>query len=82
MNKEIVQLIRSSAGFVEVLKTYLVSGDHADADRKEKVAKVEEMFKDKLSHMDDEELEDALEQGMGDEPDGDTVSIVWSFIDE
>ncbi len=82
MNKEILQLIRTSAGIVEVIKTHLVSGDADDADRKEKVAQIEELFKSKLSHMDEDELEIAVEDGMAVEENGDTLSIVWSFIDE
>lgn len=77
MDKEILQLIRSSAGTLEVIKTHLVS----DADREEKVEQIEELFKSLLPHMDEDDLEMAVEDGMADEEDGDTISIVWSFID-
>ena len=81
-NMEILQVIRSSANMVEVLCTHLTPMDSDSPIRKEKVAKAEETFKNALLNLDEDEVEEALENGYGDDSDGDTVSLVWSDFTE
>ena len=80
-NMEVLQVIRSCAGTVSVLCTHIVPIDHDSPIRKEKVVNAEQTFKNALSNLDDEDLEEALENSYGDDSDGDCVNIVWSNID-
>jgi hypothetical protein len=80
-NMEIVQVIRSSAGVVEVLCTHIVPTDSKSPIRKEKVAKAEETFRAALVNLDVDDIEEALGNEFGDDGDGDCVNFVWSEID-
>ena len=81
-NMEILQVVRSSAGVVEVLCTHIVPMDADSPIRKEKVAKAEATFKGALSNLDDEYLEEALDNGFAEDSDGDCVNIIWVDITE
>lgn len=77
---QLLQVIRSSAGVVEVLCTYVVPCDSDSTIRKELVAKAEKTFKGALSNLDDDDLEEAVENGFAEDSDGDCVNLVWSDI--
>jgi hypothetical protein len=81
-NMEILQVIRSSAGVVEVLCTHIAPFDGDSPIRKEKIAKAEATFKAALSNLNEDDLDTALCDGYGEDDDGDCVNIVWSDIDE
>ena len=70
-----------SAGLVEVLCTHIVPIDSDSPIRKEKLAKAEETFRAALGDLDVDAIEKALDNGYGDDGDGDCVNFVWSNID-
>ena len=81
-NMEIVKVIRSSAGVVEVLCTHIVPTDSESPIRKEKVAKAEETFRAALGNLDADAIEEAFGDEFGDDDYGNCVNFVWSDIDD
>lgn len=78
---EILQVIRTSGNCVsDVLGTFMVPNRDEKENRDIMVKKAESLFKKSLPNLNEDELEEALENGYGEEPDGDVINLVWSWV--